>query len=325
MILKGWLLLMKYINKFLLLIIVCAFVCISSLNVIADKENTTFDNSPILSVIKTQEGSSKLDPTLYQKEYYENSLQNFDLEGACILKIYDDSEMLFAGEELDVLLEKSEAVFSKRYVVFKKDDIKILFTEQKDNTHIVGIDGRYDITPRFLTDIAESSIYDSELVSDNTKFSMILCYDDTASHGGASVYYLSDNNGVVWYYETYFSEPVEFTLTEYKKYAVAYYEYISSYDFNYDENGEGKGGGGSFVDFIKRSTEGPINPNNNTNGNANNTVNNDANNNTNGNERGDAALDESNALYIIITAAAMLFLVAILLFVFYKKATKKRQ
>ena len=91
---------------------------------------------------------------------------------------------------------------------------------------------------------------------ESCKIENIYCFDSTTSIFGASVYIKTDKGVFVKYYEYAHSQGVVFTETEFRKAAAEYYAFISSYENNYDENGEGLGGTITFAEFLNSGAHG---------------------------------------------------------------------
>ena len=115
---------------------------------------------------------------------------------------------------------------------------------------------RYDSLPTFLDDIVNSTIYDSPLNTTEEDFTKVVCFDSTNSYHGIFVFYIKEGNSIVRFYEDYESPATEYTLDDFKEYRVAYDDYISAYENNYDEFGHPLiGGNPSFAEFVTEYNE----------------------------------------------------------------------
>lgn len=104
--------------------------------------------------------------------------------------------------------------------------------------------------PQYVQDI----ITLSEQVEINGNLSAvtgIYCFDGNNSHNGIIVYIFTPDEALIKYYDHPYAEALLLSEGDFKEYANSYYDYITSYENNYNEFGEPIGGGMlSFKDFI---------------------------------------------------------------------------
>ena len=93
----------------------------------------------------------------------------------------------------------------------------------------------------YAKDIANLSVQ-TEILGKQCKISQIVGFDEGHSHKGTAIYVVTDQGIFVRYYPDYISEGVWLTEQDYQTYAKAFYEYTTSYEYNYNENGEALNG-----------------------------------------------------------------------------------
>lgn len=223
----------------------------ASVPVYASEDTYKSEKKPILDIIEEQKDVSKTD-NIYKKQYYDEKLQDCDFSDDIIMKVYYEPMWEFAGEEIEEIVSEIGDKLISGYVVFEDKPIRIWEYKKDDKIRIDFVE-RYEECPTYLSDIVNSSIYDSKIKSAEREYSKVICFDGTNSMQGVVVYYLNGENSVVYYYETYSSSPLEFTLQDFQIYGTAYNEYLISDENNYSQNGMFLGGGTkTFATFVEQ-------------------------------------------------------------------------
>lgn len=228
--------------------IFCIMLCVTNVTVYASEERHGSEKKPIIEVIKEQNDVKKTDK-FFDKQYYDKNLQEYDFSDDIVMKVYYESMWHYAGEDIESVISEIDETFMKGYVVFEDEPIRIGEYKRGD-TKKFSLDGKYEECPTYLSDIINSSIYNSEKEGE---YSQVICFDATNSMGGVVVYYVDGEDTIVYYYEDVSAEALRFNLKDFQTYGVAYNNYITSDENNYSENGMFLGGGTkSFATFVNQ-------------------------------------------------------------------------
>ncbi len=159
------------------------------------------------------------------------------------------------GETLDILLssvkEDSKKLHNSTYIALD-DTPCLLKTFTKDNKTTVSVIESYQSSeiPNYILDIM--ALTKELTVVNKCNLQGVYCFDGSSSHQGCAVYLRTDKGVYVKYYESSASKAILFSENEFRAYASEYYEYLISYDNNYDEDGEPiVGGTKSFLSFVE--------------------------------------------------------------------------
>ena len=163
-----------------------------------------------------------------------------------LLKVYNEIYWSASNGTLSEIVTEAEKTCLKNgwceYVVFDKSPYKIRVMSDAKGKYRIGISDSYtERTPVYISDILSiltSSVSDGE----NSALKGICCFDATTSHQGAVVYLQTENGVMVKYYSKPDAVAIDYSEEEFKSYARAYYEKVSSYEYNYNEKGEALGG-----------------------------------------------------------------------------------
>ena len=213
----------------------------------------------IIGIISSQLTEQELS-ILTDESNYHPSFAGASLNGIPILRVHNYLYWEYSDKPLDELLAEAkryeDSIRKYFYVVFDEEPYEV-YVQNKDGAISIWKAALWpDNVRTFFTDIADLS---SETVIDgkSCKILNIYCFDSTNSMGGATVYLRTDKGVFVKYYEDERSEGVLFTEAEFRKAAAEYYAYITSYEYNYDENGEGRSGTKiSLIEFINSNSLG---------------------------------------------------------------------
>jgi len=170
------------------------------------------------------------------------------LSNELLLKIYNEISWFLAGKSPSEMIAEAEkynktAMYKDYYVLSDAPyRVKIgqgqAFKDEETNA------------PQYIKDI----LILPDQVEINGKLSAvtgIYCFDGDNSHSGIIVYILTTSEALIKYYDRPYAEALLFSENDFKAYAKDYYDYIASYENNYNEFGEPIGGGMlSFKDFI---------------------------------------------------------------------------
>lgn len=246
-------------KKKLIALITCFVLCfLSATAVRADDVTETKDRESILTIIANQDEINDND-YLYDTEAYDDSLIGQDFKNDIAIRIYYQYFWDLGNKsiaEIQAIANSSPYC----YVVFRDEPILVSMYTRSDGTYKVFCEPFEDV-PTYIQDMMDSDIYNSELNNDDNTYNKILCINDDNSHKGITVYYLGDKSNIVRYYESSYSESTDFSLSDFQKYSVDYYEYATTYENNYDENGSPLCGTLTFLEYISKEKESTSNSN----------------------------------------------------------------
>ncbi len=227
----------------------CILFCLPNIVVFAEETSRASQGKTMLEVIKEQKDVDWTE-NIFKKEYYNEELQDYDFSNDVIMKVYYQSIWCYADLEVEEIIDNVEEGPFVGYVALRENPIRI-GDYQRNDTTVVELVECYETCPTYLSDIMQSAIYNSKKAVQGENYSKVVCFDDTPSNGNIIVYYVGEENTLVYFYETYTSEPVEYTLQEFQKYGKAYSKYLTSDELNYDEKGNFLyGGAKSFATFV---------------------------------------------------------------------------
>lgn len=186
---------------------------------------------------------------LLNTDFYDDSLGGYDLSGKPVITLHFGLPWWSAHGEIEEMIAEAKLCFHwpNQYVILGEKPLKISQYINDDGLPVFSLETIYDTTPMWISDIESAVMYDEQAGT----LQNIVCFDGSNRHDGMLVYYVYDNYFVAKYYE-YEGECLVLKEDEFKKYAKEYYELISSYEYNYDENGSFLYGNAlSFNDFYK--------------------------------------------------------------------------
>ena len=221
----------SYFNKILAVLVFFAMIssalCVSSF---AEKGN-------ISDIINKNRPSA--DSEIFNEDLYTGEMKNSDLTDKVLIKAYYLPVWEWSAKtpfEIVEILTNNDVPLS--YVVI--DELPY-FAEVTRKGEIKRHDF-YKRTPSFVTDILESNVYELASVPDDVVFKDILYFETAKLPFSAVVYYISDENTVALCYDHLYGEATAFSLEDIQKYGPAYWNYLGSYENNYNEDGRPLGG-----------------------------------------------------------------------------------
>ena len=203
------------------------------------EESDKITEIEVAQIIKSQLTDS-------EKEIFSSS-KDLDLSNEPILKVYREIFWFLADKPLKEIVSKAdeynEAFNYKDYYVLSETPYKISVNQSKV------VETVSDDIPQYIKDIATLS-KQVTVNGKQTDVKGIYCFDEGTSYQGIVVYVMTESEALVKYYENSHAEAQLFSESQFREYAVDYYAYITSYEYNYDENGEPLSGVLSFKDFV---------------------------------------------------------------------------
>ena len=208
---------------------------------------------PILDVIRDQGDYSPTD-NIFNKENYDETMEGFDLTEDLLLKVALLPAFSSVGMDYDEQFVYAKKCFALLHVAFRDE----IYTFQETRNGIItrkntmassnaALYYNYEIKkPKFIQDILNSDIYNSELHLPDTEYSRVVCFAAQHSQEATCVYYVGDNRTIVRCYEYYSAEGVDILLDDFVVYAKVYDEMTR-------KNGH-LNGGGSFLHFVDNYT-----------------------------------------------------------------------
>lgn len=245
---------------------------------VSAQENTGSEqNKPVLQILQEQ-GEVPFDDEIYNTDYYNYfelssySMEGIDIQGDFAIRMYDDSYVWSVYDRdwegygpLDEILSVTKEIENERKqymnLVFSDHPIIVQKCYSDDNEPlIVLVDDLSLGIAKYVTDILSDAIYQSTLHNPDNEYTQILCFRNRLRGMGTAVYYVGTLETVVFYYQHYTRERMEFRMDEYHQYAHEYWNYMTSDEMNYDEDGDIVSGAfKSFEKFVKerKETENP--------------------------------------------------------------------
>lgn len=253
---------MKFI-KYQTMLFISVFISILfCVNVLAENEgeNEKIDMSAEMITVVNHQLSNEDIGALKEAEIYGLVPDEQLIFRVPVLKVFDELFSSTIGEPLEIRLATAKANNKSKqnytdYVVF--DNLPYVVTEFRHNsdTMVIADRERYALTvPTYITDIM--SLPEGLAEKENCVIEGIYCFDASSSYFGTAVYLKTDKGVYVRYYEEPTSEAVLFTEDEFRTKGALYYDYITSYEYNYNEKGEALGGTTTdFLSFIQKTTD----------------------------------------------------------------------
>ena len=231
-------------KKFLSIVLICASL-LTLLGFSVSASSATSISSQISSEVRS---------LLNNTDLYDDSMEGISVKNQTVVIVYNRLFMEYAGLSPDELVKKASASIPPDYLLF--ESYTRIQTLQKDDGQMsIFVRETYtpNTLPTYLKDLASSDGKSCTILGKTRTIANVICFDGTASYDGIAVYYVTDTNETfVRYYDSRTSNAVEFTLADYQKYGVAYNNYLTSDEHNYDENGNLLYGGSiPFTTFIQ--------------------------------------------------------------------------
>ena len=186
---------------------------------------------------------------LSNKDIYASDVKYIDITDKPILKVFNEDIFYICHLTLDDIVntiseEIKEGKKTIDYVIFDEKPIRLSVGDnmrtEDPNDYIITRSYSLQETS-YITDVMNMSGV-TEILNQSCAINNIFVFDMFRSPFGI-VLYAETNNGIfVKYYPHEFAEGVWFTEEDFQKYGKAYYEYLISYERNYNEKGEALGG-----------------------------------------------------------------------------------
>ena len=225
------------------IILITIFLLLCSLGISINAEEQTIscieDQKLVDTLIQTFD-KSELD-ILNDEKLHNKDLPDINFSEKPIIKIYCEVYWYLAHLPLDNILSDMPERNDIDYVVFDDNPIrvrKVLFYGKEIPEILISAEPA-DIN--FINDIQKMSSK-MLILGNECEILQIVTFDGYTSHQGTLTYVDTDKGMFVKYYPDQLSEGSWFTEEDFRKYAKPYYEYISAYENNYDENGQGLNG-----------------------------------------------------------------------------------
>lgn len=226
------------------LLIVVLLCCMLLIPAHADDE----DNTPLRDVLinkNTEMVDDFMDPDLFQE-----SMEGVVWEDQPILFVFTRPLYHCTEMTLDEILQDSFQNWSSQIVILHDDPIGI--SRYKSKTKI----GAFDFPVyRYLQDILDGKAI-QEFLGEKCHINNVFFFGIHTDNNEHDVLYVTDKGLYVRCYANGSAEPIEYDWDSYCVIARAYHDYISSYEYNFDENGNIIAGGNlSFLEFAENPTK----------------------------------------------------------------------
>ena len=208
----------------------------------------------LVAVLRDQLSDEEIS-TLSTKDYYDMSIDDSFLNYP-ILRCFSDIYFNFTGGSgTDYIKESKNAddqLSFTDYIVLSESPYSISVIKKSDGDIVIGqSSASFELVPSYISRLYRLSdviIYDGEeYIIEN-----LFLFDATNSYMGAVLYYETSRGALVEYYENATSDAIITKEEEFLKIAHSYYQYISSYENNYNAEGEPVGGSRTlFSNYVK--------------------------------------------------------------------------
>lgn len=225
-------------------VIICMFFVLAQL---ICAENTNQSIEPEISTVFSNQLSSKELNDLQNKDLYSFDYELTHAESRPIMKIYNAVYWFCSHKSLDEILSYAEQSTVCDYVILD-EDIRVRKLDLKEKVSI-GISPQSS-SYNYIKDLKEINVV-YNILGNKCNILQIYCFEGFTSYQGASIYFVTNQGTFIKHYEKGDSQGVWFEEKQYQIYAQEYYNYISSPENNYNENGEPIGGAQlSFISFV---------------------------------------------------------------------------
>lgn len=238
--------------KKIISIILSMIFSISLFVVTVYSSNTDTAEKPELK-ISDGEFSVINDKTLYKSDD-PVIVNDLALDNDRVITIYNGYFFSLADQPLDSIIAEANKLKTVYYALLSEDKDDILLKKTIINEKLSMSSSTLDGSKKYIQDIENMKKTENILGKERNILS-VHCFDGSSSHKGISVYVNTDSGLFVRYYDTKSSDGIWFSEKDYAEYAIAYYEYITSYENNYDENGNPLYGQKSFLTFVNENKD----------------------------------------------------------------------
>lgn len=233
------------------IILITIFLLLFLLGISINAEEQTIscieDQKLVDTLIQTFD-KSELD-ILNDEKLHNKDLPDINFSEKPIVIIYDHVYWEYSYLSLHDVLSTMPVQSSMDYAVFGDKTIRVrkaLVYGQKIPQIVISSE---PADANFINDIQKMSSK-MLILGNECEILQIVTFDGYSSHQGTLTYVDTDKGMFVKYYPDQVSEGSWFTEEDFRKYAKAYYEYISAYENNYAENGQGLNGNISLLEYI---------------------------------------------------------------------------
>ena len=253
-------------KKILIIMLLMLYIISLDFSVYAVNSNERIEMDEGVENILSSQLTSEEVLAFKNTENYDETLGSVNLSEYVMLRKYRSAYWELANVSLSERLQKVNSAesgyASSDYFVFAETPF-VISKSNNGISSVIGINNVYDYVPIYISDIQNMNI-SAIMNGKKREVKEIYCFDGSSSHEGILVYFQTNSGIYVKYYEDWNSEAVLFSEEQFVEYASAYYEYITSYEYNYTPSGEPLNGGNitltSFISEIYR--EGESNGNN---------------------------------------------------------------
>ena len=226
------------------LFIAMMFTCSFGISATADFQEQPKQAEELLAqIIDPQEHENLLNPS-----FYDATLSEYNFSEQSVITLHFGLPWWSAHGEIEEMIAEAKRYFHcpNQYVILGEKPLKISQYINDDGLPVFSLETIYDTTPMWISDIESAVMYDEQAGT----LQNIVCFDGSNRHDGMLVYYVYDNYFVANYYE-YEGKCLVLKEDEFKQYVKEYNDLVTSYEYNFDENGNRLFGKPSFNDFYR--------------------------------------------------------------------------
>lgn len=215
-----------------------------SLNVNAEETEMLTD------VLKTKNQEEILE--MLDEERFDRTMEGISLDGDVFLLSYKTFLGAWGESDWNAVLTKVKKEEYKELIVLREDAFKL---RAYANESKFGVEKMYEITPTYVQDVLNGESQ-QVFLRQGAKIVNVTAFNFRRAGDEITLVYETDKGLFARYYENNWAEAVEFTWEDYIQKAMAYWEYISSYEYNYSPEGEPLAGANvSFLEWCNNPAQ----------------------------------------------------------------------
>ena len=193
------------------------------------------------------------------EEYFDDTMDGFDFNEYPLLVQYKFPVAMLHETNWDTVKElgKARDKNEKQMVVLCEDTVFLRYYKSGSK---FGVRDDYEEMPSYVQDILNGQRRQF-ILGEEVLITNVLSFMFRRAKEEVDVVYETDHGVFVRYYENKHAQAVEFRWEDYIPLAIAYQDYITSYEYNYAPDGTPKGGEAvSFLDYCQDPSKYVVTP-----------------------------------------------------------------
>lgn len=205
----------------------------------------------MLTDVLKNTNQEEINPML-DEERFDRTMEDISLDGDAFLLSYMTCLGAWGETDWNTVLTKAKNEEHKYLIVLREQTFKL---RAYANESKFGVGRMFEKTPTYVQDILNGECQQAFL-GQNVQITNVICFNFRREDDELTIVYETDKGVFVRYYENNWAEAVEFTWEDYIQKAMAYWEYISSYEYNYSPEGDPLAGANvSFLEWHQNSSQ----------------------------------------------------------------------